>query len=259
MTMNVLEKVRKLNWLLQESTSGSLSFYQLCGTLSDLMDTNVCIADSQGKMIGVHNKIGADDVANIDSEMLNGGFPGEHNTELLKVSTTQVNLTSDEASKVFKHNYDGDETLHTIIPIFGSGERLGTLVYTRTYPEFNDEDLVLGEYGSAIVGLELKRREAVEKAEEARKRQVVQMAIGTLSYSETEAMQRIFEELNGREGLLIASKVADRSGITRSVIVNALRKLESAGVIESRSLGMKGTHIKILNDKFLEELQKVSI
>ncbi|MDX5324286.1 MAG: GTP-sensing pleiotropic transcriptional regulator CodY, partial [Exiguobacterium sp.] len=46
-------------------------------------------------------------------------------------------------------------------------------------------------------------------------------------------------------------------GITRSVIVNALRKLESAGVIESRSLGMKGTYIKILNDNFLFELQKL--
>ena len=43
---------------------------------------------------------------------------------------------------------------------------------------------------------------------------------------------------------LFASKIADRVGITRSVIVNALRKLESAGVIESRSLGMKGTYIK---------------
>ena len=49
------------------------------------------------------------------------------------------------------------------------------------------------------------------------------------------AIEHIFEELGGNEGLLIASKVADRVGITRSVIVNALRKLESAGVIESRS------------------------
>lgn len=66
-----------------------------------------------------------------------------------------------------------------------------------------------------------------------------------------------FEELNGNEGLLVASKIADRVGITRSVIVNALRKLESAGVIESRSLGMKGTYIKVLNDKFLVELEKL--
>ena len=57
----------------------------------------------------------------------------------------------------------------------------------------------------------------------------------------------------------MASKIADRSGITRSVIVNALRKLESAGVIESRSLGMKGTHIKVLNSRFHEELAKLHL
>jgi transcriptional pleiotropic repressor len=83
------------------------------------------------------------------------------------------------------------------------------------------------------------------------------MAISSLSYSELEAIEHIFNELEGKEGLLVASKIADRVGITRSVIVNALRKLESAGVIESRSLGMKGTYIKVLNDKFLVELARV--
>ena len=86
---------------------------------------------------------------------------------------------------------------------------------------------------------------------------MVQLAIGTLSYSELEAVDHIFQELDGTEGLLVASKIADRVGITRSVIVNALRKFESAGIIESRSLGMKGTYIKILNDKLLDELKKV--
>ena len=71
------------------------------------------------------------------------------------------------------------------------------------------------------------------------------------------AMKDIFEELGGTEGCLVASKVADRVGITRSVIVNALRKFESAGVIESRSLGMKGTYIKVLNLKLLDELKKL--
>jgi transcriptional pleiotropic repressor len=41
------------------------------------------------------------------------------------------------------------------------------------------------------------------------------------------------------------------------VIVNALRKLESAGVIESRSLGMKGTYIKVLNDHLYSALAKL--
>ena len=57
--------------------------------------------------------------------------------------------------------------------------------------------------------------------------------------------------------LLCSVAILSVSGITRSVIVNALRKLESAGVIESRSLGMKGTRIKIINSKFKEELGKM--
>ena len=66
-----------------------------------------------------------------------------------------------------------------------------------------------------------------------------------------------FSELDGNEGILVASKVADRVGITRSVIVNALRKFESAGVIEARSSGMKGTYIKVLNDVVFDELKAV--
>ena len=70
-------------------------------------------------------------------------------------------------------------------------------------------------------------------------------------------MVHIFEELNGMEGILVASKIADKVGITRSVIVNALRKFESAGVIESRSSGMKGTYIKVLNDMVFDEVEKL--
>ena len=66
----------------------------------------------------------------------------------------------------------------------------------------------------------------------------------------------IFEELDGNEGILVASKIAARVGITRSVIVNALRKFERPGVIESRSSGTKGTYIKLLNDVVFDELKK---
>lgn len=257
MEKNLLDKVRKLNWVLQESTTGVFSFPDLCEILSDLMDANVYITNKKGKVIGVHYKIQSDSNAITDPETGNVKLPNEYNEALLKVIETQMNLKAEEALKIFKYDYDTYNKLHTIIPILGGGERLGTLILTRYQPEFTEEDLILGEYGATVVGLEIKRRKSLELEEEERKRSVVQMAIGTLSYSEIEAVQHIFAELNGTEGLLVASKIADRSGITRSVIVNALRKLESAGVIESRSLGMKGTHIKILNEKFTEELEKL--
>ena len=49
---------------------------------------------------------------------------------------------------------------------------------------FNDDDLVLAEYSATIVGLEILRSKHDEIEEEARKKAVVQLAIGTLSYSE---------------------------------------------------------------------------
>ncbi|MDO4552278.1 MAG: GTP-sensing pleiotropic transcriptional regulator CodY [Bacillota bacterium] len=258
MTENILlEKVRKLNWVLQESTSGVFSFNDLCSILSELMDANVYIANKRGKVIGVHYKIQSDSATITDPETGVEKFPNEYNDGLLRVEETQANLQGEEALKIFKYDYDTYDKLHTIIPIMGGSQRMGTLIACRYSPPFGDEDLILGEYGATVVGLEIQRRKAIEKAEEDRLRSVVQMAIGTLSYSEIEAVRKIFEELKSPEGLLVASRIADRSGITRSVIVNALRKLESAGVIESRSLGMKGTHIKILNDKFYEELEKL--
>ncbi|MFR7985462.1 GTP-sensing pleiotropic transcriptional regulator CodY [Zhenpiania hominis] len=259
MENQLLTKVRKLNWVLQESAAGVFSFNELCAILSDLMDANVYIVNRKGKVIGVNYKIKSDSSTISDPETGTEKFPIEYNEALLKVTTTQANLTADEALKIFKYDYDTSDKLHTVIPILGGGHRWGTLVATRYEPEFSEEDLVLGEYGATVVGLEIQRRKALEEEEEARQRAVVQMAIGTLSYSEIEAVQQIFAELKGNEGLLVASKIADRSGITRSVIVNALRKLESAGVIESRSLGMKGTHIKIVNPKFNEELENLNI
>ena len=58
----------------------------------------------------------------------------------------------------------------------------------------------------------------------------------------------VFRKLKRKDGPVNASKIAYMLTITRSVIVNALRKLESAGVVEPKSQGMKGTHIKVLNE-----------
>ena len=155
-----------------------------------------------------------------------------------------------EMKDMFKHGYT------TLVPIIGGGDHLGTLVLSRMNEKFVDDDLVLAEYGATVAGMEILRERAGQIEEEARSRAVVQLAINSLSFSELEAAEHIFNELDGNEGLLVASKIADRVGITRSVIVNALRKLESAGVVESRSLGMKGTYIRILNPKLLPALEK---
>ena len=254
---NILDKVRKLNWTLQESPTEVFSFDDLCEILGDLMEANVYILKVDGTLVGGSERIQGDTNLVKDEEAGNYKLPEEFNTKLYNVNNTKANLKKKEIFELVNFDMSKDDKVYTVIPIVGGGSRWGTLVMSRFEPEFNDEDLVLGEYGATIVALTLRHDALEREKREERDTSFVQMAIGTLSYSEAEAVQHIFSELEGEEGILVASKIADRSGITRSVIVNALRKLESASVIETRSLGMKGTRIKILNPKLKSELEKM--
>lgn len=254
----LLEKTRILNKIIQKSVTDPVVFSDISKTLSEVMNCNVYVASRKGKILG-YNLISSFECEIINSKVLDEQkFPEEYNEELLQITTAKPNILTGCEFKV----EGGKDCVHpnkitTIVPIIGNRERLGTLLFARFGTEFDDDDLVLAEYSAAIVGMEIIRSKHEEIEEEARKKAVVQLAIGTLSYSELEAVDHIFSELKGSEGLLVASKIADKVGITRSVIVNALRKFESAGVIESRSLGMKGTFIKILNDKLIDELKKL--
>ncbi len=85
----------------------------------------------------------------------------------------------------------------------------------------------------------------------------VKNVLNKLSFTELTVVVKIFNEYNCEEFTIIASNVAQKHNFTRSSIVNALRKLESAMIIESYSLGVKGTHIKIINNYFRKEINKL--
>ncbi|KUO72896.1 MAG: GTP-sensing transcriptional pleiotropic repressor CodY [Clostridia bacterium BRH_c25] len=259
MSSTLLEKMRKVNKVLQTSDTQSVSFHDLSKILSEVLNANVYILSRKGRILGY--ALGTVEECDflINDLLADKRFPEDYNKSLLGYHETRSNIINKESVCVIDNSEKCavGTKYSTIVPVNGSGERLGTVILGKYNEEFTEEDLVLAEYGATVVGLEILRSKHDEIEEEARKKAVVQMAIGTLSYSELEAVEHIFRELEGNEGLLIASKIADKVGITRSVIVNALRKFESAGVIESRSLGMKGTHIRILNEKLLEELKKV--
>jgi len=252
MASSLLEKTRKITKLLETNVPQSIAFSDVCAVLGGLLNSNVYIASKKGKILGVYVK----DAVKAIKKLEVGEYLDENqNDEILTIKETLANVKVVELRN-FENTLNPEDSI-TIIPINIVGDRMGTLILDNGKMHFSDDDLVLAEYGSTVVGMEILRAESEENEEEVRKTTVVQLSLGTLSYSEMEAITNILSELEGNEGLLVASKIADKAGITRSVIVNALRKLESAGVIESRSLGMKGTYIRITNNKLLEEVQKI--
>ncbi len=236
---------------MHNNSTSKVVFNDICGVMTEILFSNVLVLSKKGKVLGISSKKGIDPIGELLCDHVGDLIDTTLNERLLSILSTKenVNLETLGFSPTEKGHYDA-----TIAPIDIAGERLGTLFVYRQEQPYDIDDIILCEYGSTVVGLEMMRSVNEETEEETRKVQIVQSAFGTLSYSETEAILHVFEELDGEEGILVASRIADRAGITRSVIVNALRKFESAGVIESRSSGMKGTHIKVLNDALFEEL-----
>ena len=250
MSQELLQKMRKVNRLLQRFGSDRVIFSEICEVISDVVKANAMVVSTKSKVLGVNSGIPhnfANEENYIDYSV---------NDEFLTIMDIKENVSLES---LFPAAANSANYTACIVPIIAAGQRLATFVLYKEKGEatFNTEDFILAEYGATIVAVEMLTSVKDEHDAEERRVAVVKSAIATLSYSELEAIFHIVEKLDGTEGLLIASKIADKVGITRSVIVNALRKFESAGVIESRSLGMKGPYIKVLNSALLDELNKL--
>ena len=254
MSVQLLDKTRKINKLLHNNNSTKVVFNDICDVLVDCLQSNILVISRKGKVLGVSTCSGVDEISELITDEVGTHVDPLLNDRFLNVLSTQENVNLNTLG------FEGEkyENYTAIInPIEIAGERLGTVFMYRYKPQYDIDDIIVSEYGTTVVGLEMMRSVNEENVEENRKIQVVKSAFRTLSFSELEAIIHIFDELDGTEGILVASKIADRVGITRSVIVNALRKFESAGVIESRSSGMKGTYIKVLNDYIFDELAEI--
>ncbi|MBO0462134.1 MULTISPECIES: GTP-sensing pleiotropic transcriptional regulator CodY [Enterococcus] len=260
---DLLTNTRKINKLLQQKNTfdmqADLPYDKMAVTLGAVLDSNTYIIGSEGVLLGYNER---HDVNNdrVKTMFVQKQFPDAYTETVDLITKTEANIpiTSDMTAFPFESREKYPFGLTTVVPIFGAGERLGTIILARMEQAFTDEDLVLAEYGATVVGMQILYQKSRDIEADVRSTTAVQMAINTLSYSELKAVQAIFDALEGNEGRLTASNIADKIGITRSVIVNALRKLESAGIIESRSLGMKGTYLKVLNARFKDELTKHS-
>ena len=254
MSVQLLDKTRKIGQLLHNNNSSKVVFNDICSILTQILASNVLVISRKGKVLGVSE---ADQVSELKEMIVDrvGNFIDPMlNERFLSILSTKENVNLETLGFLD----DNIRSYQAIVnPIEIAGERLGTVFMYRLDRPYEIDDIILSEYGTTVVGLEMMRSQSEENEEENRKIQVVKSAISTLSYSEQEAIIHIFEELDGQEGVLVASRIADRVGITRSVLVNALRKFESAGVIESKSSGMKGTYIKVLNDAVYDQLKEI--
>ena len=247
--IELLDRIRTVNGLLQKNEKGKVVFTDICDCIANLLSSDVVVLSRKGKILGRNvpqNKSLVMDQVSVGEKIDNAV-----NKRLLSILSTQENVNPELLGLKGKQ----DSKL-LVTPIEISGKRLGTMIVCREKKAYSIEDIILCEYADTVLNLEMLRSETEEHEAENRVEKMVKGAFSSLSYSEALGAASVLKSLKGSSGTVAASRVAENLGITRSVVVNGLKKLESAGILETNSAGMKGTRIRVVNKELFLEAEK---
>src|SRR5699024_5211022 len=141
--MELLNRARKINAMLQKATGKSVNFNKMSASLRDVIRGNIFIVSRRGKLLGfaINQEIEND---RMKSMLEDRQFPEEYTQGLFAIHETTANLDIDSPYTAFpvENRELFQDGLTTIVPIIGGGERLGTLVLSRLNDSFNEDDLL---------------------------------------------------------------------------------------------------------------------
>ena len=180
MSVQLLDKTRKINRLLHNNNSQKVVFNDICNVLSEILEANILVISKKGKVLGVGTHKGTSEITELIADKVGGFIDEMLNERLLSILSTKENVNL--ATLGFdEENVNKFQAI--ISPIDIAGSRLGTVFIYKEARGFNIDDIILSEYGTTVVGLEMMRSVNEENAEENRKVAIVKSAISTLSFS----------------------------------------------------------------------------
>ena len=165
MGVQLLDKTRKINKLLHNNNSHKFVFNDICKVLSEILLSNILVISKKGKVLGVSVWEGVDEIHELIVDQVGGFVDPMLNERLLSILSTKenVNLVTLGFSEESVRDYQA-----IITPIDIAGERLGTLFIYKSHSQYDIDDIILSEYGTTVVGLEMMRSVNEENAEETR-------------------------------------------------------------------------------------------
>ena len=176
MSVQLLDKTRKINKLLHNNNSHKVVFNDICEVLSDILLSNVLVISRKGKVLGIKGRPDIETINELINNEVGGYIDTMLNERLLGVLSTKENVNLETLGFEFS---DISHYQAIITPIDIAGERLGTVFMYRKEKQYEIDDIILVEYGTTVVGLEMMRSVNEENAEETRKVSIVKSSIST--------------------------------------------------------------------------------
>ena len=131
----------------------------------ETLSSNILVLSKKGKVLGISLCPGVKEITELIEDNVGGHVDELLNERFLGVLSTKENVNLQTLG--FEHV---DSSCQGIInPIDIAGERLGTVFMYRDNKPYDIEDIIVSEYGTTVVGLEMMRAVHEENAEEDRK------------------------------------------------------------------------------------------
>ena len=134
MSVQLLDKTRKINKLLHNNNSTKVVFNDICKVLVETLDSNILVISRKGKVLGVSLCEGVDEITELIEDKVGGYIDSLLNDRFLSVLSTKENVNLETLG------FEGQEIKKycaIISPIDIAGERLGTLFMYRCDKEYD--------------------------------------------------------------------------------------------------------------------------
>ena len=92
MSVQLLDKTRKINKLLHNNNSSKVVFNDICEVLTEILLSNVLVISRKGKILGVSECEGVEEITELISDKVGGYIDPLLNERLLGVLSTKENV-----------------------------------------------------------------------------------------------------------------------------------------------------------------------
>ena len=171
MSVQLLDKTRKINQLLQNGKNVRVKFNDIVLILSSVLDGSTLVISKKGKILGTGGINGGEqeEFGGLLSGKVGSYADSLLNERLLAILSTKENVNL-ETLGFAREAVQNRQALVT--PIYIAGERLGTLM---AYKEaaFTIDDIIVSEYAAMVIGMAMRQSVNEEYQEEARKNDLI--------------------------------------------------------------------------------------
>ena len=146
MSVQLLDKTRKIGKLLHNNNSSKVVFNDICDVLTGILASNVLVISKKGKVLGSSVSKGIPEICDLIVDEVGGFIDPLLNERLLGILSTKENVNLETLG----FPADLKEYCAIITPIDIAGERLGTLFIYKCGSQYDIDDIILSEYGTAV-------------------------------------------------------------------------------------------------------------